>query len=213
MKPSISGLYGITPETDDTLKLLEQVGAALAGGMGWVQYRSKSRDRELRLRQALDLRRLCAVYAANLVVNDDVMLALEVGADGVHVGRGDMPIGEARALLGPDRLLGVSCYNQLELAVAAAAEGADYVAFGSFFPSTVKPGAVRAKRSLILAAKHRLQLPVVAIGGITLDNAPGLIEAGASAVAVVTALFGARDIQAAASAFNELFRIPCASHE
>jgi thiamine-phosphate pyrophosphorylase len=208
MKPSISGLYGITPETEATTTLLQQVALALAGGMRWLQYRSKNPDRGLRQRQARALRELCAMHEARLLVNDDVALALEIGADGVHLGRDDMPPGEARLILGAERLVGVSCYNQLELAVRGAAEGADYVAFGSFFPSTVKPGAVRADKELISAAKRRLGLPVVAIGGITTDNAPGLIEAGADAVAVLTALFGARDVRSAARAFSELFQFP-----
>lgn len=206
MIQSVSGLYGITPETENTPTLLLQVGLALAGGMRWLQYRSKNPDRSLRQRQAIALRELCARHGAHLIVNDDVALALKIGADGVHLGRDDMPPGEARLILGAGRLVGVSCYNQLELAVRGAEAGADYVAFGSFFPSTVKPGAVRADRGLISAAKQRLRLPVVAIGGITPDIAPGLIEAGADAVAVLTALFGARDIQAAACAFSELFQ-------
>lgn len=208
MIQAVSGLYGITPETESTPTLLLQVGLALAGGMRWLQYRSKNPDRRLRQRQAGALRELCATHGARLIVNDDVALALEIGADGVHLGRDDMPLGEARLILGAESLVGVSCYNQLELAVRGAAAGADYVAFGSFFPSTVKPGAVRADKELISAAKQRLRLPVVAIGGITPDNAPGLIDAGADAVAVLTALFGAQDVQAAARAFSELFQSP-----
>lgn len=209
MKPAISGLYGVTPDTDDTPALLQQVRAALEGGMRWVQYRSKRPDRKLRHRQALGLRRLCTGFGARLVVNDDLGLALEVGADGVHLGREDMPAAEARTRAGPNLVLGVSCYNKLECAMRAAESGADYAAFGSFFPSRVKPGAVRADRTLIASAKEQVSLPVVAIGGITLDNAPDLIEAGADAVAVVTALFGAPDVRAAARAFSDLFRVPC----
>lgn len=206
MKPAISGLYGVTPETEDTQALLHKVGAALAGGLRWVQYRSKGGDAALRRVQALALRRLCTGHGACLVVNDDVSLALEVGADGVHLGRDDTPLATARSRVGSHCLVGVSCYNRLDLALGATAAGADYVAFGSFFPSRVKPSAVRADPSLLTMARECLELPVVAIGGITLDNAPVLIEAGATSIAVVTALFDAADIRAAAMSFNELFQ-------
>jgi len=213
MKPAISGLYGITPDTEDTRALLDKVGAALAGGMRWVQYRNKGSDAELRQCQALALRQLCTEHGARLIVNDDVWLALEIGADGVHLGRDDIPLADARARWGSRPMVGVSCYNRLDLALSAAAAGADYVAFGSFFASQVKPRAVPAEPSLLTTARERLDLPVVAIGGITLENAPVLIEAGASAIAVVTALFGAADIRAAARTFNQLFQVSRTRHE
>ena len=133
-KAGISGLYAVTPELADTGRLAALVRAALEGGCRWVQYRAKSGDAALRREQALELRRLTAQWAARLIVNDDVALALEVGADGAHVGQADLPAAEARKLLGPERILGVTCHDRLDLAEQAERSGADYVAFGSFFP-------------------------------------------------------------------------------
>jgi thiamine-phosphate pyrophosphorylase len=139
------------------------------------------------------------------VVNDDLALAIALDADGLHLGAGDGSLAAARSRLGPDKVLGASCYNRIENALAAARDGANYVAFGSFFASGVKPGAAHAPIALLQEAKRRVDLPAVAIGGITLDNAPRLIAAGADGVAVISALFGAADIRAAASRFNALF--------
>jgi thiamine-phosphate pyrophosphorylase len=213
MPPRISGLYAVTPETADTAALVAMVRAALEGGCRWVQYRSKSPDARLRREQARALRGLTAAFGAALIVNDDAALALECGAEGMHLGREDMAVGEARRVLGAGRVIGASCYDRLELAVAAQAAGADYVAFGSFFPSTVKPGAVRSGVELLARARERLALPRVAIGGITPENAPALIAAGADAVAVVSALFGAPDIAATARRFGALFKIPSPINE
>jgi thiamine-phosphate pyrophosphorylase len=205
VKPRVAGLYAVTPDTPDTAALAAMVEAALAGGARLVQYRNKSAAPELRLEQARALKRLCARAGAPFLVNDHLELALAVDADGLHLGGGDGPLAEARARLGPGRLLGASCYNRLELAHAAAAAGADYIAFGSFFASRVKPGAVAAPLALLAEARRALALPVVAIGGITLDNAPSLIRAGAQALAVISALFAARDVAHAARQFDRLF--------
>jgi thiamine-phosphate pyrophosphorylase len=213
VKARISGLYAVTPDEADTRTLLRRVLAALDGGARWVQYRNKTADAGLRREQAAAIRALCAARGARLIVNDDVALALEVDADGAHMGSDDMPAAEARHHLGPGKLLGVSCYDRVDLAEAAARGGADYVALGSFFPSSVKPGAVKARPELIQEAKRLSALPVVAIGGITLENAPRLIEAGADALAVITALFGAPDVRAAARAFSGLFRISCSTSD
>jgi thiamine-phosphate pyrophosphorylase len=139
-----------------------------------------------------------------LIVNDRKDLAADIGADGVHLGRDDGDVRAARKSL-PHALLGVSCYNEIERAVAAAEAGADYVAFGRFFPSHTKPGEIRASIDLARAAKRRLKLPVVAIGGITVENAPPLVEAGIDALAVVAGVFEADDIRAAARAFASLY--------
>lgn len=203
---TVAGLYAITPEDADTDRLARKVLAALAGGASLVQYRSKSPDAAARRAQAKHLLELCRRAGAPLIVNDDLELALAIGADGVHLGRDDGDVSAARARLGADRLLGVTCYDRLELAIAAVAAGADHVAFGSAFASPTKPEAVRALPALFTQARARLRVPIVAIGGITPENARLVIEAGADAVAVITAVFDAEDVAAAAAAFHSLFQ-------
>ncbi|MDP1681235.1 MAG: thiamine phosphate synthase [Burkholderiales bacterium] len=205
MKPAIKGLYAITPETGDTAQLLVKTRAALRGGAQLVQYRSKSTDIALKHEQAAELLELCRDFHVPLIVNDDVRLAALIDADGVHVGEDDARLIEARINLGPDKIIGVSCYQDLARAEQFEAEGADYVAFGSFYPSPTKPGARPCPLSLLTEAKAKLHLPVVAIGGITPDNAQPLIDAGADAIAVISALFDAPDVEASAQAFANLF--------
>lgn len=198
------GLYALTPDEPDTTMLAVKVRAAIAGGATAVQYRNKQASAKLRQEQALTLAALCRSAEVPLLVNDDVDLALAVDAAGVHLGRDDGDLAAARRRLGPGRLLGASCYDRLELAERAVAAGADHVAFGSVFASPTKPGAVRAPLALLGAAR-KLGVPIVAIGGITLENAPLAIAAGADAIAVITALFDAGDVAARARAFTELF--------
>lgn len=199
------GVYAITVETADTGRLLDDVDAALAGGVAAVQYRDKSTDVARRHEQACELVALCRRYGAPLIVNDDLRLADLADADGVHLGSDDGSVREARIVLGPHRIIGASCYLSLERALAAEAAGADYVAFGSFFASPTKPAAARADPELLRAAAARLRLPLVAIGGITAANAGALLDAGADSLAVLSALFGAADVRAAAHALNRLF--------
>lgn len=205
MKREVSGLYAVTPDVADTPGLLATAEAALAGGARLLQYRNKSASSALRFAQARALLALCRGFQVPLIINDHLDLALAVNADGLHLGAEDGSLAATRKQLGPARILGVSCYDQLERALEAERLGADYVAFGSFFPSSVKPGAVRAPLALLRDAKRRLSVPVVAIGGITLDNAPQLIAGGADGVAVVSALFGADDVRLAARRFSALF--------
>lgn len=193
----LRGLYAITPETADSGALADAVAAAVRGGAAAVQYRAKSAPPALRRAQALALRAICARGGALFIVNDDAALAADVNADGVHVGRGDAAVAAARALVGDGALVGVSCYDDAARARTLVDEGADYVAFGSLFPSSVKPQAVRASLDLVREAS-RLAVPVVGIGGIDAHNAGGVIAAGAAAVAVITAVFGAPDVEAAA---------------
>jgi len=204
MRRKISGLYAITPGLADSALLTSKVEAALRGGARVVQYRNQAADERLRREQALRIARLCRDAGACFIVNDSIELAREVAADGVHLGKDDDGVGAARAVLGPGKLIGVSCYNQLWRARDAVAQGADYVAFGSFFPSPTKPGAVTASLELLRAAKE-FSRPIVAIGGITPDNAAALIEAGADAVAVVSAVFDAPDVERAARRIAGLF--------
>ena len=205
IKGRIKSLYAITPTGLDTASLKRDVVAVLAGGVRLLQYRQKGKAYDLQALEARELNRLCAAYNANLIINDNVRLALEIDAAGVHLGRDDMSVADARRLLGANKIIGVSCYNQIALAEAAVAAGADYIAFGAFFSSQVKPHAVHADLAIIVQAKTKFHIPIVAIGGITLQNAPQLIHAGADAIAVISDLFNAPDITAQARAFQQLF--------
>ena len=200
----ISGLYAITPEEPDTAELLRQVRLALAGGAIILQYRNKLGNAITRLEQATALRQLTCEFDVPLIINDDAALAMQVGADGVHLGGEDGSVAVARALLGSKKMIGVSCYNRLSLAHQAASQGADYVAFGAFFVSTVKPCAPVATLALLRQAHREIDLPLVAIGGITVQNGASLLTAGASALAVISALFSAEDIELAARQFANL---------
>ena len=201
----VEGLYAVTPDDADTARLSTHVRAALAGGARLVQYRNKVADAALKHAQAAALCALCNEFNAALIVNDDLELALAVNAHGLHLGGEDGSLAAARAKLGPHKLLGASCYRALDNAERALAAGADHIAFGSFFVSTVKPGAVRSNPSILTEAKRKFGVPVVAIGGITHDNAPQVITAGADSIAVITALFSAPDIAQSAQKFNALF--------
>jgi len=200
----IRGLYAITPEGaagEDLVALAEE---ALAGGAAILQYRAKAASAAERLATGTRLREVARRYGALCIVNDDVELALLLDADGVHLGRDDGALAVARARLGPQRLLGVSCYDSLTAARAAVAAGADYLAFGSVYASPTKPGHVRAPLKLFAEARA-LGRPLVAIGGITLENAPAVLAAGADALAVISALFDAPEVRSRARAFARLF--------
>lgn len=199
-----SGLYAITSENHaNPQELAKKVNAALRGGAKVVQYRAKSsldKVQEARLLLAE-----CRQFQVPLIINDDVELALCIGADGVHLGKDDGSIEAAREKLGADAILGVSCYDSVERAVEAEELGANYVAFGRFFPSSSKPNAPCAHLDTLIAAKERLRLPIVTIGGITPENGKVLIEAGADVLAVINAVFGAEDTEHAALAIKALF--------
>jgi thiamine-phosphate pyrophosphorylase len=201
----LRGLYAVTPELADTGTLLRSVAQALEGGIAMLQYRRKGRQH---VDEANTLARMCRDRAVPFVVNDDIALALDCGADGVHLGRDDGELVAARVKLDGGlgrKLLGASCYNSLAAARAAVAAGADYIAFGSVFSSPTKPAAVRAPLSLFGEARP-LGVPLVAIGGITLQNAPQLLAAGADCLAVISDLFDAPDITARARAYGILFQ-------
>lgn len=200
----IKGLYAITPDETDTAELLRKVRLALLGGARVLQYRNKVADAALRLEQASALRELTHEFSVPLIINDDVVLAQQVAADGVHLGGEDGNVIAARAQLGSGKLIGVSCYNRVVLAHEAVQQGADYVAFGSFFASMVKPDAVAASPDLLRQARREIAVPLVAIGGITVYNGAQLLEAGADALAVISAVFGATDIKGAARQFSVL---------
>ncbi|UCH50024.1 MAG: thiamine phosphate synthase [Betaproteobacteria bacterium] len=200
----VSGIYAITPETDDTAQLVVKVAAALAGGVRIVQYRNKTGSAGLRRAQCGALAELLRDVNGTLIVNDDSRLAVEVDADGVHLGKDDDTLADARRRLGVDKIIGVSCYNDLARAHELESAGVDYVAFGSFFPSRTKPAAVCAPLELLSRAKTELSVPVVAIGGINKENAIKLIERDADALAVLSALFYVDDVEHEARLLSSL---------
>lgn len=206
--PRLRGLYAITQDDPLLPRLSALVTAALEGGVKWVQYRNKTAPQALRRAQAAELLRICRAAGARLIVNDDVWLAIEIGADGAHISQKDAPGGSiktAREALGSHRILGVSCHGDLAVAEAAAAADATYLAFGSIFASSTKPDAPRCGLDILREAKTRFNLPVVAIGGITLRNAHEALAAGADMLAVCSDLFNAMDIKRRAKDYGKLF--------
>lgn len=200
----LRGLYAITDSGLLAGRLPEAVESVLRGGAVLVQYRDKSGDEGRREREARELLALCRGFGVPLLINDDLELALAIGAEGVHLGRGDGSLAEARRRMGADAIIGATCHDSLAFAEEARRNGASYVAFGACFPSPTKPGARLAPLSLLGEAR-RLQLPVVAIGGITADNAGPVVAAGADCLAVISDLWCAPDITARARAFTHLF--------
>lgn len=205
MKTKLGGLYAVTPDLIDTRRLGELVEAVLQGGASLLQYRNKLASSAQRLEQAGALLALCRQHGVPLIINDDLELCRLLNADGVHLGGDDGDIATARARLGPGKIIGASCYDRLDLAVAAKSGGADYVAFGSCFGSSTKPAAVRAPLELFGQARQQVGLPMVAIGGITAENAGLAIAAGADALAVINAVFAVPDVRQAAHTFSQLF--------
>ena len=201
------GIYAITPDEADSARLLARVEAVLRAGATWLQYRNKLADRDLREQQARALQPLCRRHGVPLIINDDWRLAAAIGADGAHLGLGDGELASAREALGTAAIIGASCYDRLDLARAACAAGASYVAFGAFFPSPTKPGARRAPVAL-LDPSAALGVPRVAIGGITPDNAATLVAAGADLLAVISGVFDAPDPAAATRAYLACFDHP-----
>jgi thiamine-phosphate pyrophosphorylase len=200
------GLYAITDsERIPRGNLTARVAQAIDGGAVLIQYREKFLSREERGREAQALVMLCRERGIPLIINDDIELAAASAAAGVHLGQNDAPVGQARRRLGPQAIIGVSCYNQLERARAAASMGASYVAFGRFFPSRTKPGTVSAQPALLAQSRKEIDLPIAAIGGITPENGAELIDAGADLLAVIHGVFGQPDIKAAAQAYAALF--------
>lgn len=209
VRPTLGrGLYAVTPDEADTDRLLGLVEQVLAGQPVLLQYRNKLASPALRREQACAIHAACRRARVPLVINDDLALALEIGAEGVHLGRDDGDPARARQVLGRGRILGVSCYDEWARAVAGAEAGADYVAFGAMFVSPTKPQAGRAPLALIERARRELAVPVAAIGGITLDNAAQVVAAGADLVAVVSDLFSAADPARRAAAYRTLWAPP-----
>lgn len=199
------GLYLVTPNWDDTDRLLDVTDQALRAGAALVQYRHKDAGPDLRREQASALLAMCRRHGRPFVVNDHVQLCMELDADGVHVGGQDAPIAVVRTLVGPDKIVGASCYGDLELARQAQSAGASYVAFGGFYPSLVKKYAVTTPPDIVLQAKAGLCVPVVVIGGMTAANARPLVSRGADMVAAISSVVQAPDPYSAAREFVALF--------
>jgi thiamine-phosphate pyrophosphorylase len=202
---TLRGLYAVTPDMNATRPLLVAVAAAVSGGCRIVQYRNKTASATLRREQAAALASFCKASAVCLIINDDVELALAVNAGGVHLGGDDGDLAAARARLGSQRLLGASCYADLHRARKAVCAGADYVAFGAVYPSPTKPAACRASFELLREARRELDCPIVAIGGITIDNSAPIVASGADMLAVITDLFECPDIANRARQFQSVF--------
>jgi len=201
----INGLYAITPDMADLNTLIHKTQSAIEGGAFMVQYRSKIHDRAVKIQQCAAILRLCREYDVPCIVNDDAEMCRILEADGVHLGENDDNIAEVRRILGEDAIIGSSCYDQLDRAKQAQKEGASYVAFGAMFPTPTKPNAPRATLELLREAKREIHIPIVAIGGITVNNAHDVIEAGVDAIAVITSLFEAKTIKETAETFLKMF--------
>ena len=203
--PTISGLYAITPDLKNTNDLLYKTQQALEGGAQFIQYRNKLADEILLREQAKLLLQLCRKYKIDLIINDHLDLAIEIDADGLHVGQDDVSVTNARNQLGCHKIVGTSCYNNLDLALQAEKEGADYVAFGAFFPSLTKLNTISVSMSLVSQARKKLSIPIVGIGGIKLTNARTVIQSGCAAIAVCNDLFHTENIKATAAQYSQLF--------
>ncbi len=203
----LRGLYAITSEAICRSRelLVGSVAEAIAGGAAMIQYRDKLSDRDRRLANASALVELCRARAVPLIVNDDPSVATESGADGVHIGRADASFDEARRICGDRKIVGVTCSNSMERAMAAAQAGATYIAIGRFYPSLTKPEAPEATLDLLRSVRARVPSPICAIGGITPDRVPELIDAGADLVAAIEGVFGAPDVRTAAAAYAAHF--------
>ena len=202
----MKGLYLVTPDWDDTQKLLDASEAGLRGGAALLQYRHKTADARLRKEQAAQLQALCRRYSVPFIVNDFVELCLELDADGIHVGGTDTAVAEVRAALGPAKIVGASCYGSMALAREARHAGASYIAFGGFYPSRVKKYEVSTPPEIVAQAKAEIPLPNVVIGGMTPENTAPLIAHGADMVAAISSVYFADDPEQAARRFADLFR-------
>ncbi|MFZ6818129.1 thiamine phosphate synthase [Undibacterium sp. Ji22W] len=202
----LRGLYLVTPNWDDTQRLLSVTERALAAGVSLLQYRHKTANIELRYAQASALHNLCKKYAVPFIINDFVNLSMQLNADGVHVGGSDISVAQARSLLGPEKIVGSSCYGDLGLARLAQIQGASYMAFGGFYPSIVKQYPVTTKPEIVALARAELHLPQVVIGGMTVDLARPLVERGADMVAAISSVYHAVQPEQVVKDFIALFQ-------
>ena len=204
--PACGGIYAITDcDKLSSDELLEKTEKILATDISLFQYRNKAAQQNAKKETALKLQSLCKKYKTPFIVNDDLILAKEIAADGIHLGRDDVGIKQARTELG-DKIIGVSCYDDLNRAIIAERTGADYVAFGSFFPSQTKPDAKQADIKTLVKAKSVIKIPIVAIGGITPENGKSLVDTGADFLAIVSGLFLATDTIETSKRYKNLFK-------
>ena len=205
-KDKLQGLYVITDPVLCGSHMIESVEQAIAGGANIIQYRNKTASKKQQLNEAQALQILCQKHQRLFIINDDIALALAVHADGVHLGQTDGSIQSAREQLGKEKIIGMTCHSNMDAAITAQQQGASYVAFGRFYPSHTKPAAPPAEIDILHQAKAQLQLPVVAIGGVTIENAGTLINAGANMLAVIHAVFAQDNIKQSAQNFSQLFK-------
>lgn len=205
MTHKLSGLYLVTPDWDDTEKLLASSELAIQGGATILQYRHKTADAVLRKQQAQALQQLCQRYQCLFIINDHVDLCLELDADGIHVGGTDASVAQVRAAVGPDKIVGASCYGDLQLAHTSHRQGASYVAFGGFYPSRIKKYPVTTPFNIVTLSKQEIPLPCAVIGGMTIENCQPLIAAGADMVAAISSVFMTENPTEAARGFVRLF--------
>lgn len=203
----MKGLYLVTPDWDDTQKMLDVTEAGLRGGAALVQYRHKTASPELRREQATRLQALCRTYGRPFIINDFVELCMELDADGIHVGGTDASVAQVRAAVGPAKIVGASCYGSMQLARDAHQAGASYVAFGGFYPSRVKKYEVSTPAEIVAQAKKEIPLPNVVIGGMTQQNSAPLVAQGADMVAVISSVYMVDDPENAARGFVNLFSV------
>ena len=202
---NMQGLYLVTPNWEDTARMVRITETALHAGAAMVQYRNKDAHARLRREQGAALLALCRRYSRPFVINDHLDLCLTLGADGVHVGGTDLSVRAVRAALGPDKIVGASCYGELDLARAAERDGASYAAFGGFYPSLVKQYSFVTAPAIVREARAELALPIVVIGGMTPDNAAPLVARGAHMVAAISSIYNVEDAESAVRAFDQLF--------
>lgn len=202
---TIKGLYAITPDSADLKTLIQKTQLAIEGGAIMVQYRSKIQDSDVKMQQCAAILRLCREYEIPCIVNDDVEMCRILRADGVHLGEKDDNIRDVRRTLGEAAIIGSSCYDQLNRAKSAQKDGASYVAFGAMFETPTKPSAPRATLELLREAKREIQIPIVAIGGINVNNAQDVIKTGVDAIAVINSLYESKTIKETAEAFTKMF--------
>jgi len=208
MNKNLSGLYLVTPDWDDTEKLVEISELGLQGGAALLQYRHKTADAQLRKKQAVALLDLCRRYQRPFIINDHIELCLELDADGIHVGGLDVSVEQTRVAVGPDKIVGASCYGDMKLARTAQQQGASYIAFGGFYSSQIKKYPVTTPHNIVTQARTEIALPTVVIGGMTLKNCPPLIAAGSDMVAVISNVYFAKNPKLAAGGFSALFLKP-----
>ena len=206
MKSIIRGLYAITPDCDDTPLLIGNVVKALEAGISVLQYRNKGASQQLKTQQASLMKKLCQQHDVPFIINDDVNLCHTLDADGVHLGKDDSNLDEVRDILGSDKIIGISCYNDGERVQTMLSKSCNYIALGACFPSSTKPNAPHASSEFIKQIMTQANKPVVAIGGINLDNCRSVLNCGVNAIAVVNEIFSSRDITQTVKTFNEILK-------